>query len=173
MADQLQLYSYWRSSAAYRVRIGLNLKGLAYETLPVHLVRDGGEQHAEEYRVLNPQELVPVLKHGDRVLRQSVAILEYLDETWPEPALLPVTSRDRGSSDPRNHSDGVRQWVATYVAPTNACDAASGRALQFGWGASGCFSGRAVSKARSARQARSIRSIVGYGVMSTPKRRAL
>src|SRR5690606_38374711 len=95
MADQLQLYSYWRSSAAYRVRIGLNLKGLAYETLPVHLVRDGGEQHAEEYRVLNPQELVPVLKHGDRVLRQSVAILEYLDETWPEPALLPVTSRDR------------------------------------------------------------------------------
>ena len=61
MADQLQLYSYWRSSAAYRVRIGLNLKGLAYETLPVHLVRDGGEQHAEEYRALNPQELVPVL----------------------------------------------------------------------------------------------------------------
>jgi maleylacetoacetate isomerase len=93
--DQLQLYSYWRSSAAYRVRIGLNLKGLAYETLPVHLVRDGGEQHAAGYRDINPQELVPVLKHGDRVLSQSVAILEYLDETWPEPALLPATSRDR------------------------------------------------------------------------------
>ncbi len=93
--DQLQLYSYWRSSAAYRVRIGLNLKGLAYETIPVHLVRGGGEQHSDSYREVNPQELVPVLKHGDRVLRQSVAILEYLDETWPAPALLPAIGRDR------------------------------------------------------------------------------
>ena len=95
VADQLALYSYWRSSAAYRVRIGLNLKGLSYQTIPVHLVRDGGEQHADAYRDLNPQELVPVLKHGDRVLRQSVAILEYLDETWPTPPLLPAASRDR------------------------------------------------------------------------------
>ncbi|MGY0557926.1 maleylacetoacetate isomerase [Lysobacter sp. A421] len=95
MADQLQLYSYWRSSAAYRVRIGLNLKGLVYETVPVHLVRDGGQQHTDSYRQLNPQELVPVLMHGDRVLRQSVAILEYLDETWPAPGLLPAGSRDR------------------------------------------------------------------------------
>jgi len=111
--DQLQLYSYWRSSAAYRVRIGLNLKGLAYETVPVHLVRDGGEQHADGYREINPQELVPVLKHGDRILRQSVAILEYLDETWPEPALLPSTSRDR------QRVRAIAQAVACDIHPLN------------------------------------------------------
>jgi len=95
MAEQLRLYSYWRSSAAYRVRIGLNLKGLAYETVPVHLVRDGGQQHAAEYVARNPQHMVPTLQHGARVIRQSVAILEYLDEAWPSPRLLPMTARDR------------------------------------------------------------------------------
>ena len=95
MTDQLRLYSYWRSSAAYRVRIGLNLKGLRYETVPVHLLRDGGEQHAPAFRQANPQGLVPVLQHGNRMMRQSLAILEYLDETWPAPLLLPATSRDR------------------------------------------------------------------------------
>ena len=87
MAEQLRLYSYWRSSAAYRVRIGLNLKGLAFETLPVHLVRDGGQQHAAEYVAKNPQHMVPTLQHGERVIRQSLAILEYLDEAWPSPRL--------------------------------------------------------------------------------------
>lgn len=95
MAEQLRLYSYWRSSAAYRVRIGLNLKGLAYETVPVHLVRDGGQQHAPEYVTRNPQHMVPTLQHGARVIRQSLAILEYLDEAWPSPRLLPMTARDR------------------------------------------------------------------------------
>ncbi|MEG3192035.1 maleylacetoacetate isomerase [Lysobacter sp. D1-1-M9] len=95
MNDQLRLYSYWRSSAAYRVRIGLNLKGLPYETVPVHLVRDGGQQHTAQFRQANPQGLVPVLQHGNRMMRQSVAILEYLDETWPTPPLLPVLGRDR------------------------------------------------------------------------------
>ncbi len=95
MAEVLQLYSYWRSSAAYRVRIGLNLKGLAYDLVPVHLLRDGGEQHAAEYRAVNPQELVPVLAHGHRRLGQSLAILEYLDEIWPSPSLLPGTARAR------------------------------------------------------------------------------
>src|SRR5687768_9452678 len=66
-AEHLRLYSYWRSSAAYRVRIGLNLKSLPYETVPVHLVRDGGEQHSAAFKRVNPQELVPVLQHGDRV----------------------------------------------------------------------------------------------------------
>ena len=113
LSDQLHLYSYWRSSAAYRVRIGLNLKGLAYETLPVHLVRDGGEQHSEAYRKLNPQELVPVFKHGDRVLRQSLAILEYLDETWPEPALLPATSRDR------QRARAIAYAIACDIHPLN------------------------------------------------------
>ena len=79
--DRLRLYSYWRSSAAYRVRIGLNLKGLPFETVPVHLLRDGGEQHSAEFREANAQGLVPVLQHGNRTLRQSLAILE----TWTKP----------------------------------------------------------------------------------------
>ncbi len=97
MATGLVLYSYWRSSAAYRVRIALNLKGLSYETRPIHLVRDGGEQHTAEYRALNPQETVPCLLDGDRVITQSLAILEYLEEMYPEPgtALLPVDARGR------------------------------------------------------------------------------
>lgn len=86
----LTLYSYWRSSAAYRVRIGLNLKGLRYDVKPVHLVKDGGQQRANDYRQLNPQQLVPTLVHGRSVLTQSLAILEYLDEAQPTPALLPA-----------------------------------------------------------------------------------
>jgi len=95
VTESLQLYSYWRSSAAYRVRIGLNLKGLEHEIIPVHLVRDGGQQHSIEYREINPQQLVPVLLHGHRRLTQSLAILEYLDEVWPDRALLPSTARER------------------------------------------------------------------------------
>ena len=97
MATGLVLYSYWRSSAAYRVRIALNLKGLSYATRPVHLVRDGGEQHTADYRALNPQETVPCLLDGDRVLTQSLAIMEYLDEMYPaeEAALLPMDARGR------------------------------------------------------------------------------
>jgi maleylacetoacetate isomerase len=89
MASDLVLYSYWRSSAAFRARIALNLKGLRYETRAVHLVRGGGEQHSAAYAALNPQELVPTLADGDLVLTQSMAILEYLDETHPQPPLLP------------------------------------------------------------------------------------
>jgi maleylacetoacetate isomerase len=87
--DQLTLYSYWRSSAAFRVRIALNLKGLAYQSIPVHLVRQGGEQHSESFRAINPQGLVPVLLHRDRVLTQSMAICEYLDECFEFYPLLP------------------------------------------------------------------------------------
>ncbi|TXH69410.1 MAG: maleylacetoacetate isomerase [Lysobacteraceae bacterium] len=93
--ESLKLFSYWRSSAAYRVRIGLNLKGLAYEQSPVHLLRDGGEQHGQAFAATNPQKLIPVLQHGERMLRQSMAILEYLDEVWAEPALMPATARGR------------------------------------------------------------------------------
>ena len=86
----LKLYSYFRSSAAYRVRIALGLKGLAYQTLPVHLLKGGGEQHQAPYRALNPQGLVPALQTEDgAVLTQSLAILEYLDEAYGGPALLP------------------------------------------------------------------------------------
>lgn len=95
MASDLTLYGYWRSSAAYRVRIALNLKGLDYVTRPVHLLRDGGEQHGADYRRLNPQELVPCLLDGERVVSQSLAIMEYLDETWPQPPLLPADAAGR------------------------------------------------------------------------------
>lgn len=93
----LVLYGYWRSSAAYRVRIGLGLKGLAWQDRPVHLVRDGGEQHSVAHAARNPQQLVPVLEHDGVVLTQSLAILEYLDEAFPHtPALLPVDAASRG-----------------------------------------------------------------------------
>ena len=111
--DKLCLFSYWRSSAAYRVRIGLNLKGLAYDIMPVHLLRDGGEQHADAFREANPQELVPVLQHGQRMLRQSMSILEYLDEMWPEPPLLPATARDR------QRVRALAQAVACDIHPLN------------------------------------------------------
>jgi len=86
----VKLYSYFRSSAAYRVRIALNLKGLAYDTTPIHLVKDGGHNKRPDFRAVNPQMRVPVLvtPAGD-VLIQSLAIIEYLEETHPEPALLP------------------------------------------------------------------------------------
>jgi len=93
----MKLYSYFRSSASYRVRIALNLKGLAYEYLPVHLVRDGGEQHAPAYRSLAPEGLVPVLADGDLAVHQSLAIIEYLDETHPQPPLLPPDAAGRAA----------------------------------------------------------------------------
>ncbi|MBF6024933.1 maleylacetoacetate isomerase [Lysobacter niastensis] len=113
MGEQLQLYSYWRSSAAYRVRIGLGLKGLAYETLPIHLLRDGGEQHGEAFRKANPQGLVPALRHGDRVLSQSLAILEYVDEVWPEQPLLPK------SADERGRARSIALAIACDIHPLN------------------------------------------------------
>ncbi|WP_372867283.1 maleylacetoacetate isomerase [Pseudomonas sp.] len=98
MSAELLLYGYWRSSAAYRVRIALNLKGLDYRQVPVHLVREGGQQHSAEYRALNPQELVPLLVDGGNAgvrIAQSIAILEYLEESFPVPALLPADPAQR------------------------------------------------------------------------------
>lgn len=86
---QITLYSYWRSSAAYRVRIALNLKQLPFQLVPVNLVRDGGEQLDETYRRINPQGLVPALLHEGRVLTQSMAICEYLDEKFSQYPVLP------------------------------------------------------------------------------------
>lgn len=92
----MRLFGYFRSSAVYRVRIALNLKGLSYETVPVHLLRGGGEQKRPDYLARNPQGLVPALEtdHG-AMLTQSLAIIEYLDEIRPEPPLLPGTPLDR------------------------------------------------------------------------------
>lgn len=87
----MKLYGYWRSSAAYRVRIALHLKGIECEHIPVHLVKDGGEQHQSEYNEINPSHLVPTLIDGDLTLNQSVAILDYLDQKFPTPALYPET----------------------------------------------------------------------------------
>ena len=114
MAETLTLYSYWRSSAAYRVRIALNLKQLSYVTVPVHLLNNGGEQHADEYRELNPQESVPVLLDGARIFRQSMAIIEYLEEAYPGGAsLLPSTARERA------RVRALAQTIACDIHPLN------------------------------------------------------
>ncbi len=91
----MQLYSYYRSSCSYRARIALNLKGLKYDCIPVHLVKNGGEQHKPEYAQLNPQELVPTFVDGDFVLTQSMAIMEYLEEKYPTPSIMPTGAEER------------------------------------------------------------------------------
>ena len=91
----LTLYTYFRSSASFRVRIALNLKGLAYEAIPVHLLAGGGEQLRPQFRAINPMRLVPVLQHGAETLTQSLAIIEYLDELHPEPPLLGRSALER------------------------------------------------------------------------------
>lgn len=110
---QMILYSYWRSSASYRVRMALNLKGLDHEIRPVHLVRDGGEQYADDYTALNPQQLVPTLVDGETVITQSMAMLEYLEERHPEPALLP------GDSAGRARVRAIAQAIACEIHPLN------------------------------------------------------
>jgi maleylacetoacetate isomerase len=107
----MKLHGYFRSSAAYRVRIALNLKGLAYESVSVHLRRD--EQHASAYVAVNPQALIPTLEDGPFVLTQSLAICEYLDETHPEPPLLPATPAERA------RVRALAQAVACDIHPIN------------------------------------------------------
>jgi len=110
----MKLYTYWRSSAAFRVRIGLALKGLAYDSAFIHLLRDGGEQLSREYSSINPQNLLPSLELGNGdILTQSMAILEYLDETHPTPSFLP--------SDPfeRARVRAMAQAVAIDIHPLN------------------------------------------------------
>jgi len=110
----MKLYSYFRSSAAYRVRIALNLKGIAYETASVHLVKDGGHNRRPEFRAVNPQMRVPVLvAPTGEVLIQSLAIIEYLDETHPNPPLLP--------KDPiaRARARALAEIVACDIHPLN------------------------------------------------------
>ena len=90
-----KLYSFWRSSAAFRVRIALNLKGIDYEVIPVHLNKNGGDQLSEAYASKNPNRLVPLLEDGKNSIHQSLAIVEYLNDVHPEPALLPSSPIDR------------------------------------------------------------------------------
>ena len=91
----VELYTYWRSSAAFRARIALNLKGVAYQPRVINLVRDGGEQNKVEYRRLNPNGRVPTLVHDGQVVTQSMAILEYVNEVFPMPPLLPPDAAGR------------------------------------------------------------------------------
>ena len=110
----MQLYSYFRSSAGFRARIALNLKGLPYETISIHLTKNGGKQNTPEFRAVNPQMRVPALRldSGD-ILLQSLAIIEYLDEIHPEPRLVPA--------DPvaRAHVRAVSQIIACDIHPLN------------------------------------------------------
>jgi maleylacetoacetate isomerase/maleylpyruvate isomerase len=109
----MKLHTYFRSSAAYRVRIALNLKGLQAEMAPVHLLKDGGEQFGAAYDALNPQHLVPTLEDDGMVLAQSLAIIEYLDETHPAHPLLP--------NDPRGRARvrALSQAIACDIHPIN------------------------------------------------------
>ncbi|MBR7889857.1 MULTISPECIES: maleylacetoacetate isomerase [Marinomonas] len=110
----IQLYSYFRSSAAYRVRIALNLKEMPYEYLPVHLLNNGGEQHSSHYASLNPMKLLPTLVDGQTVLSQSLAIIEYLEEAYPDTvSLLP------DSPEARAHVRAISQMIACDVHPLN------------------------------------------------------
>lgn len=96
MSQTISLYNYFRSSCSYRARIALELKGLAYKYVPVHLLKDGGEQHQANYRELNPLRLVPTLQSGEMTLTQSLVIMEYLDEAYPQkPQLFPRTGPAR------------------------------------------------------------------------------
>jgi len=105
------LHSYYRSSAAYRVRIALNLKGLDYTTVPHHLRHNA--HLAADYRALNPQAFVPALQIERRILTQSLAIIEYLDEAYPTPALLPTASIDRA------YVRSLSQIIACDIHPVN------------------------------------------------------
>jgi maleylacetoacetate isomerase len=112
--NAVKLYSYFRSSAAYRVRIALNLKGIGYETVPIHLTKDGGRHKSAEYRAINPQMRVPALElAGGEVLVQSLAIIDYLDETFPQPPLLPPDARTRAQAR------AVAEIVACDIHPLN------------------------------------------------------
>jgi maleylpyruvate isomerase len=108
------LYSYFRSSAAYRVRIAFNLKGLGYDMIPVHLQREGGMNRKPAYQAINPQMRVPALRlDSGELLTQSLAIIEYLDEVHPQPPLLPTDPVDRAQVR------ALAQLVACDIHPLN------------------------------------------------------
>ena len=132
----MKLYTYFRSSAAYRVRIALNLKGIAYEAIPIHLTKDGGAQHSAPFRAVNPQGRVPALALDDGdILTQSLAIIEYIDETHPKPPLLPsdplarAKVRALGGSDRLRHPSAQQSDCAPISAPRTQARAARDRRL--------------------------------------------
>lgn len=109
----MKFYGYFRSSASYRLRIALALKNIPHEQASVHLTRGGGEQFTPEFRRLNPQALIPVVEDNGHVLIQSLAIMEYLEETHPEPAILPRLPADRA------RVRALSQIIACEMHPLN------------------------------------------------------
>lgn len=140
----MELYTYYRSTSSYRVRIALALKGLAYQSLPVNLLQ--GEQRGEGYVAVNPQGRVPALRtDGGEVLVQSPAIIEYLEEVYPQPALLPATAEARAR---------VRGWrpslVATFIrCTTSVCSTCCARPVRMRGRST---SGSATGSAKGSRQ---------------------
>lgn len=127
------IYGYFRSSAAYRVRIALNLKGLAPEHRSIHLLK--GEQHTAAFRAINPQGFVPYLVEDDFTLSQSLAIIEYLDEIYPDPPLMPADAKTRAVARQ------IAQMIACDIHPVNnkrildklTSDFAATEAMKAGW----------------------------------------
>ncbi len=109
----MKLYTYYRSSSAYRVRIALNLKHLDYEAYPIHLLKNQGENWRPEYLAINPQGLIPALEDQGKVFIQSSAIIEYLEETYPNPSILPT------SSTARAYVRALAQIIACEIHPLN------------------------------------------------------
>ena len=93
MNKKIKLYSYYRSSCSYRIRIALYLKNISFEYIPIHLLKNGGEQKSERYKKLNPEAQVPCLVHNNQILTQSMAILQYLEDIYPSPALFPKNEK--------------------------------------------------------------------------------
>ncbi|MBC7984033.1 MAG: maleylacetoacetate isomerase [Candidatus Obscuribacterales bacterium] len=109
----MKLYSFFRSSAAYRVRIALNVKGLSYDYVAKHLLKNGGEHRLAEYLAINPQGFIPALEHDGVLITQSLAIIEYLDEVFPTPPLLPTRAIDRA------HVRAMALVIACDIHPLN------------------------------------------------------
>ena len=109
----MKLYDYFRSTACYRVRIALNIKNIHYNKIPIHLVDNGGEQHSAEYHQINPQELVPSIEANGQIISQSLAIIEYLEEIFPEVPILPHTILDKA------HVRSLALMVACDMHPLN------------------------------------------------------
>ena len=135
----MKLYGYWRSTAAYRVRIALHLKGIDFESISVHLVKNGGEQREDNYTAINPNQLVPTLIEGDFSLNQSLAIIDYLEATQPGLSLYPKGYPD--DIQARAKVQALALDIACEIHPLNnlrvqqylSCDLGLGNEAKSAW----------------------------------------